>query len=300
MVRNGVPSSMAVWASLLSSRLVVVRGLACLGLTAAACSLTVDAGREQCSKDSDCEARGAAFSGSVCVESVCLPEPAWSCLGRGMEAETPSPGPRKYRAPFFVRHLVNQQPLPGVQARICRRIDVMCQNALTEGILTDAQGRVTLEVDEGFDGYAYFEGTDIIPGLYFFNPVRRDLPETMISISSAEIISLLAAQAGTTQQADRGVVLLSPTDCTGKPAAGVTLTPSGSEPGAVTFYSEGNLPSRSATQTDAAGYGGVLNVAAGSITITATIAKTQRRLGQVTLLARPGAISYGSIVPNGT
>lgn len=300
MVRNSVRSSMAVRASLLPSRLVVVSALAVIGMAVGACSLTVDSEREQCSKNSDCEARGSAFSGSVCVEAVCVPEPAWRCLGQPAEPVTPSPEPRRFRAPFLVQHLVNQQPLPGVQARLCRRIDVMCQNPLTEPLLTDAQGRVTLEVEEGFDGYAYFENTAIIPGLYFFNPVRRDQPEAMISISSAEIITLLAAQAGATQEKERGVVLLSPWDCTGKPAAGVTLTPSGSEPGAVTFYSEGNLPSGSATQTDAAGYGGLLNVAAGSITVTATIAKTQQRLGQVTLLARPGAISYGSIVPNGT
>jgi hypothetical protein len=275
-----------------------VAGLFVVGVVAG-CSFVVDADRIQCSKDSDCEGRGEEFSGSVCSleEKVCVGEPRWSCLD-----ETPEPPPEsgKFEAPFLVRHLVTQAPLPGIHARLCRRIDVACSDPLGEDLVTDAQGKITFEVDAGFEGYALFEAPEIAHGLYFFNPaVQRDLPVATLSIGNSDVIGLLARQAGATQGRDRAVVLLSTQDCSGTPAEGITLSAVGADPDAVPFYSEQGLPSGSASQTDSAGYGGLLNVEAGSVTFTATIAKTQRRLGQITVLAREGAITYGNIVPHG-
>jgi hypothetical protein len=225
-----------------------------------------------------------------------MPEPAWRCLDQPPE---PPPASGKFKTPFLVRHLITQMPLPEVRARVCRRLDVHCNEPVGEERKTDAEGRVTFEVDAGFEGYVYFEGANIVRGLYFFNPVIRDLPEIMLSIGNSELTGLLAAQAGAVQEPSRGLILLSAHDCTSAPAAGITLSAVDAPPGSVPFYSEQGLPSGSAKQTDDTGYGGLLNVEPGSVTFTATIAKSQRRLGQFTVLAREGAITYGRIVPYG-
>ncbi|HEV8548887.1 MAG TPA: hypothetical protein VGQ57_07665 [Polyangiaceae bacterium] len=261
------------------------------------CSLVVDSDRVQCTTDADCEARGAAFAGATCSNSVCVQDALWSCLDQPAQ---PPLTTGMFQAPFIVQHLVTQQPLPGVHARLCRRIDVTCASPLGDDLVTDASGQVTFSVPGGFDGYVAFDGPDIIHGLFFFNPpVAADLPQAMISIGSTEVIALLALQAGATQEPDRGVVLLGARDCTGAPAAGITFAVSGSDPAAIPFYSEQGLPSGTAQQTDSAGYGGLLNAAAGSVTFTATQAETGRRLGSVTLLAQENAITYGSIAPDG-
>lgn len=266
-------------------------------LSACACSLTLDADRVQCSTDADCTARGSRFTGSTCVDSVCVAEPKWACLDAPAKPST-DPGP--FRAPFIVQNLVTQAPLEGVRVNLCRKIDVTCSDPISEELLTDSQGLVTFSVNAGFDGYAYFQGDDIIDGLYFFNPpVAADQPLAMVSIGNAQVTALLALQAGATQDADRGVILLAARDCTGAPAPGVTFTTSGSDEDAIPFYSEQGLPSGTAVQTDSAGYGGLLNASAGSVTFTAKLESTGRTLGQVTLLARAGSITYGSVVPDG-
>lgn len=262
------------------------------------CSLVVDSDRVQCSTDADCAARGEAFTGSSCVNSVCVAGARWSCLEKAAAAP---PASGMFQAPFIVQHLVTQQPLPGVHARLCRRIDVTCAAPLGDDLVTDESGQVTFSVPGGFDGYVAFDGPDIIHGLFFFNPpVAADLPQAMISIGSTQVIALLALQAGAVQDPDRGVVLLGARDCTGAPAPGVTFTVSGSDPAAVPFYSEQGLPSGTAQQTDSAGYGGLLNAPAGSVTFTATVVETGQRIGSVTLLSQENAITYGSISPDGS
>jgi hypothetical protein len=172
---------------------------------------------------------------------------------------------------------------------------------VTDELTTDSSGQVSFEVDDGFDGYADVSGEGLIHGLSFFNPpVTQDLPPTVLAIGSPAVISLLAKQVGATQAPERALVLVGVRDCTGAPGAGVALSAVGADPESVPFYAEAGLPSGSASQTDAGGYGGLLNVVPGSITFTATVAETDQRVGQVTLLTREGAITYGSIVPDGS
>lgn len=202
--------------------------------------------------------------------------------------------------PFLVQHLVTQAPLEGIKARLCRRIDVTCNDPVSEELFTDSLGQVSFSASAGFDGYAHFQGAGIIDGLYFFNPpVVSDQPVAAVSIGNADVTALLALQAGAEQEPNRGVILLAARDCTGAPASGVTFTTSGSDAAAKPFYSEQGLPSGSAVRTDSSGYGGLLNAAAGSVTFTAEVESIGRTLGQVTLLARAGAITYGSVVPDG-
>ena len=271
--------------------------VAMLCLATSACSVAVDPDRVQCETNSDCSARGSAFAGSVCIESLCQPDPKWSCVGQPRPTATSS-GP--FQAPFLIQHLITQNPLTGVNATLCRKLDVTCDKILGGDILTDEAGKVSLAVTSGFDGYARFQSPEIAPALYFFNPpVISDLPQFSLSIGGPEVIALLALQAGVQQQPDRGVLLINARDCTGAPAAGVQLTSSEDDALAQSFYSVQGLPSDKATATDSSGYGGVLNAATGTITVTGTVAATGLELGRVTLLAQANTLTYGAVVPDG-
>ena len=258
------------------------------------CSVAVDSDRVQCETDSDC----AAYADSVCAESICVPAPKWACLDAPQAPV--SNGPR-HSVPFVVQNIISMMPIPGVSARLCRKIDVTCEEPVSEAQLTDASGQVTFTVDDGFDGYVNFEGEGLIRGLYFFNPpVRTDLPTASISIGSLEVMGVLARTVGTKQDPQRAITLVGVRDCTGAPAAGVVLKAEGADALSVPYYSKDNLPSGAATETDSAGYGGLVNANPGSITVRATVAGSGREVGQVTLLTREDSITYGSIVPNGS
>ncbi len=258
------------------------------------CTLAIESDRVQCETDAEC----AAYPDSVCSESICQPAPQWACL----DAPQPqvSTGAR-HSVSFVVQNIITMMPIPGVSAHLCRKIDVTCEKPISETLVTDATGQLTFTVDDGFDGYANFEGADIIRGLYFFNPpVTTDRPAASISIGSAMVMGVLATTVGTKQQPNRAITLVGVSDCTGAPAAGVVLTAEGADPDSVPYYSKDNLPSGAATATDSAGYGGLVNANPGSITFKATLAGSGREVGQVTLLTREDSITYGSIVPDGS
>jgi len=261
------------------------------------CSVLVDSGRVQCSTTDDCRARGGEFEGSVCVDSICQADPKWDCVGK---PRPPAAGAGPFAAPFTIQHLVSQAPLKDIKARLCRKLDVECTDAIGEEAVTDSQGKVTLMAPAGFDGYARFESAATSNLLFFFNPpVSRDLPDTQLSIGGPEIITLLALQAKVTQTADRGVILIGARDCAGDIAPGVTLSATVRDDVATPFYSEQGLPSGTATQTDSAGYGGLLNAGPGSITFTGIVAATGFEFGHVTVLAQAQSLTYGSVVPDG-
>jgi hypothetical protein len=258
------------------------------------CSVAIDSDRVQCESDSDC----AAYGDSVCAESVCVAGPKWACLDAPVPQTSTGPS---HTVPFLVQNIVTQMPIAGVSVRLCRKIDITCEGPVSETLLTDSAGQVSFAVDDGFEGYANFEGEGIIRGLYFFNPpVTTDLPSASIAIGSAQVMGILTTAVGTTQQPDRSIILVRVLDCTGAPASGVILAAEGADPESVPFYSEAGLPSGTAQATDDAGYGGLVNAKPGSITFTASVAGSRREIGQVTLITREGSITYGSIVPNGS
>lgn len=258
------------------------------------CSVAIDSDRVQCESDSDC----AAYADSVCAESLCVAAPKWACLGAPVPPV--STGPR-HTVPFVVQNIVTQMPIAGVSVRLCRKIDITCEGPVSETLVTDSAGQVSFAVDDGFDGYANFEGEGIIRGLYFFNPpVTKDLPSASIAIGSAQVMAILTNAVGATQEPGRAITLVRVLDCTGAPASGVVMAAEGADPDAVPFYSEDGLPSGSAETTDSAGYGGLVNAKPGSITFTATVAGSRRKIGQVTLITRESSITYGSIVPDGS
>jgi len=261
------------------------------------CSVVVESNRTQCSTNADCTARGAEFAGSVCVDSFCRAPTNWACL----DLPPPMAAPQdQFQVSFVVRDTVTQMPKPGLRARLCRKLDVECSNAVSESATVDEQGNVSFQVAAGFDGYARFDGGDLLPGIFFFNPpVSRDTLNIPITLSASTTASALAALTGVALDSGRGVVLLSVLDCTGTPASGITLSSNFADPRARIFYAQEGLPSSMATMTDSSGYGGVVNASPGTVTFSALQAQSGRKIDEVTVLVQAGTQTMTTLVPNG-
>lgn len=198
----------------------------------------------------------------------------------------------------MVRDTVTQKPQVGLTARVCRRLDVACTESLTDIETTDAGGYVSLNVSAGFEGYVRFEGEAIAPTLYFFDPpVRSNLADVVVSVSSPQTLAGLAALTGATLEASLGIVLVTVYDCAGAPAEGVTISAGSVTSSAKSFYVRNGLPAATATATDESGYGGIVNAPPGTATFSSSF--DQGAIGSVTVLVQPGAVTIAHIVPNG-
>ena len=55
-----------------------------------------------------------------------------------------------------------------------------------------------------------------------------------------------------------------------------------------------------ATMTDASGYGGLVNAREGSVSISALVGESRKRVGEVTVLVQPGTQTMTKLVPDGS
>ena len=264
------------------------------------CSVVVDANRVQCSQDSDCSARGAEFASSVCVESFCQASAEWACLG-----DTPPPPPpttEMFRVSFLVRDAVSQKPKTGLSVKLCRKLDIHCtEDALSAPVIVDEQGSAAFQVEGGFAGYARFDGTDSVPGMYFMNPpVAKDTLDIAVQLSAPPVVAGLVQLTGATPDSTRGMVLLSVQNCTGGQANGIVLDSNLSADQGKIFYSKAGIPDGQAMTTDKGGYGGIVNAREGTVTLYARVAESNKVVGEVTVLVQPGTQTMTKLVPNGS
>lgn len=270
---------------------------ASLCAVAAGCSLSLDARRHQCTTDRDCR----DSPDSMCVNSWCEPEPKWGCLA------DPS-GPTGERGPFPVtlhaRDIVTQEPMSGVSAKLCRKLDPACDMPHGE-VLTNEEGNVQFSVEvngsaRAFSGYVEFTRSDLMPGLYFFNPpIDRPVDVPVVQLLSEPLAEGLTLQIGSKYEASRGLILLTTFDCSDAPASGISLELEERDALSDTFYAVDGLPAPSATETDASGYAGVINAPPGNVTLTGRLAADQRVIGRVSVFVKPGTITYSRLGPVG-
>lgn len=280
-------------ADMMRRRLLIITAAAAV----AGCSVLFDPNRTQCSTAADCTGRGPAFAGTVCVDSFCQApaDPVWGCAANS--AATAADAGR-FQASLRLVDGVTQRPLAGVLAQLCRKLDIACANPLAGSVHSDATGLVAFDVEAGFDGYVLVTDPAVAPTLYFFNPpVAADVGPTLVALVSAPSMTLFAQQIGAALLPDRGTVILTGQDCQGDPAAGVTFAASTGDAMTVPFYFVGMLPTARAPSTDRSGLGGLANVPSGVATVSGTLATQGLRLGTLSLLVRPGAITYTQWVP---
>jgi hypothetical protein len=267
-----------------------------IGLSANACSLAVDAGREQCVTDTDCARLGADFSDGVCVSALCRvrPDPNWTCLDEARVEVTPIVPERvRILVPFV--DVVTGQQVPNVEVRACERLDTECQTPSATGVSNEA-GEADLRLPGGFNGYLRWQATDIYPTMFFIgSPLIADaiLP---VNVISPAVFEGLNAQFRSIALEDRTAVVVNVKNCSGAPAAGVNLSVPDGDAATRVFYIVDGLFPPSQTETTVAGLARVINVPPGNISISGSLADG-REMGRVTVLTQPGVATVTNLRP---
>lgn len=284
----------APWFRTISSRAFLT--LALVSVAGGGCSVLVDQNRVQCLTNEDCTARGGDFTDSVCLETVCRPNPTWACLGD--VSWTPPTESRKFNVTLHIRDLITDQPTQGVTAQVCLKLDVGCSQPILRNVIGDQDGNVTVPLDPGFDGYVELATKDTMPGLYFFYPpINGDRDVPLVPLFPPVELSKLAALNAKSVMPDRGHLIVGAYDCLHGPAEGVTLTTPDGDAITSTFYVLQKIPTATATATDSSGRGGFINLRAGQVAVMGEL-PDGRRVGSANVFVRPGSVTYTSLVPS--
>ncbi len=265
-------------------------------LTLTQCSMTIDDDRIQCSTDRDCTKRGGAFASSVCQDSVCVSDPTWECVPRGVPEQSSDQAASTIRLPLI--DVLDLTPFPDVVATVCNKIDTECENPVGAPVTSDADGVLELELPTGFSGYLSLSHESIGPSLYFFNPpVRGDMTAPPVRLASLETAQSLVGLVGGEFDPTRAFIVVTAEDCVGAPAEGVSFSGFPRDDATVPFYSKGHLPTLETTETDESGYGGLIGARPGSSTVTMTH-PSLGVVGEFTMLTKSSTISYARMIPS--
>jgi hypothetical protein len=263
------------------------------GLTSASCSILVDKNRVQCASNDDCAGFAA---GAVCMDAVCQPDPVWGCLG---SVVFPPPPPGPFTVTIHMRDLITGAAIPGVVGRLCEKLDTTCAAPIAADVDAGASGDLMLPVPGGFAGYVEMRAPDKMPGIYFFNPPvdgNREIPS--VPLMEQSLVEQLAQLNQKQLDLQRGHLLMGGYDCRHMAAAGMKLSADDTDGESSDFYVLNNVPRAGAKSTDLSGRGGFINLKAGIVAITASLAADDRKVATVSLYIRPGTITYTSIVPS--
>jgi hypothetical protein len=85
--------------------------------------------------------------------------------------------------------------------------------------------------------------------------------------------------------------------CLGETAEGVGFSSLEGDATTVAFYMIKGIPSTKQPATDTSGWGGLLNLPPGSVTLTGRLAATGQELGTLSVFARAGELTYTAVVP---
>ena len=270
--------------------------LAAVSVAGSACSLTVESDRVQCKTDTDCSARGAAYAGYVCSDSLCEPDPTWACLDEKSTDTAPS---GTVHVVLTTQDLLSQKPILGVQLTLCAKLDANCQLPIAQ-YQSDQAGQISVEMPAGFDGYFQTQGDGLYPMLFFPPSTRTQRAPGTLPMVANSFFGTMFSGVGGPVSADRTVVMTTALDCRGKPAAGLTLSSAQADDHTVGYVIQGGLPSRTAATTDDSGAGGFVNIPPGNAVITSTMAANSRLVGTVAVQTRPGYITMVLVMPNGS
>lgn len=298
--------------SLLASAALAWAALAIFSI--GGCSLAFDLDREQCETNEDCAALG--LTDATCsADKVCV---AGGTGGNGQGGEGTGgaggdpPLPENfaciegYQAPdpgdmiaheYRFEKATNGDPPTNASLKVCQSLDAACATPeLT--LVPDVDGIVQFDLASDFQGFMEFTADDAMGTLVFFQrPVVIPPSQKVIRFVDQPTFLALASSAGVTVDLARGVTILLSHDCADERAAGVRFTTSEGDDQMIPFHFIGSFPDPDATETDAQGAGGFVNIPLGNLTVQATIAETGRIIGESTFFVRAAHISYVPMGP---
>lgn len=307
------------------------RGLVVVASTlaaAAACSVLVDAEREQCTTDAECVGHVGLGPGALCVDYVCQPpapvfdsainvtdappsDSAWGCVGRTI----PPIDPNAVVQVFARFQSLDGAPLGGLSVKACNALDLLC-TAPFEGTPknTDDAGLVEMYVSVptrgGFKGYLETGPSDSSPALAptLFNvqlgsdnvklpsEAGSNSPRYPVQLLESEDLERLASAVGATLNPDLGHLVFTVLDCE-RNLASNTVVKSGirNADTRLSYFDDSGNPSTALEKTTSSGRGAFLNLPSG--TSVSLLLSDGRQAATENVITRKGSISYIFIAP---
>jgi len=238
----------------------------------------------------------------------------WSCLGHVTLALPAKPTLAWQVEPIDI---VSAKPFPGLAVQACPAGDGPCANPVATATTDATTGIATLSVpsgQEGFTGFWQAQPTGDVPNLLFSNiPIRNDVQVDGRQQWSAGEVLVALGSGGVQWDSTKGIVGFQIHDCNssflhqdttpspGGPRVvgqGVSVSISSTAPGIVAGYFLGDTLSTTATQTDASGQGGFVNVPEGWVTFTAKLAATGQTIGTASVYSKAGALTGTVLAPS--
>jgi hypothetical protein len=266
------------------------------------CTTIIDSGRQQCQSKNDCLTIKSAPSDAECQNNVCVASASWSCLTTPITTSAVGAGPYTVRVPLI--DVSTLEPVAGVTAFVYKKTDQGLEHPSGPFVSGD-DGYLTLRVEplgaSGFEGFMSLTQPDSVtapPAYYFFNPaIGGDTEVAPVRVASLAAVTSLVTNVGENVDTSRGFIVTSAEDCLGNAAAGISYSSTVADSGTLAFYSEGHLPTTKASATDDSGYGGLIGVVPGNVTLVGSHV-VHGKIGEVTVFVKAGAVSYTRMVPN--
>jgi hypothetical protein len=200
-------------------------------------------------------------------------------------------------ATLYLKDLITEEPVVGVSARLCKKLDTTCEQPVTVGLVSDSAGALVIQAQSGFDGYVELSPKDKLRGsYYFYPPLLSDRKVPYVPLLPLASLVSLAGLGGTQLMADRSHVFIGTYNCQSEPASGVRFRSNDSDASATPFYLIKRIPSMSATSTDSDGRGGILNLRPGSVTLRGELTSGES-IGTVSVFTRQGEVTYTTLLP---
>lgn len=252
---------------------VCASSLVLLGL-ANGCSTLLEVEPVQCEADIDCERLGGQFTGTSCVEGLCI-SPDEGAGGNGGAASSPfecvDPEPVEGDSityTFTIKYATPpSEPVPSTM-KACERLDALCKApvAVAENIV--AGELVDLQLPIGFAGYFQIENPLTLSALHFLGrPLLEDTRGWDLTIADDVTVAGLGLATGTEIDPEQGAIIVIARDCDALPLESATFSNSA---GGVQFYIVNNFPTPQATATTEQGSGGFVNVPIGTTILSAS------------------------------
>jgi hypothetical protein len=196
---------------------------------------------------------------------------------------------------------ISYTPVPGASVEACRATDPACSSSVATGTMDEA-GVATFTTPGTFVGFlrlsapGYFPSTTY-PGQLVADASMESIPTAMLGVDELQLLAFaLGVPVDTGADSGVGHAFFEVYDCYDHHAAGVTFALLG-DAGAQTqqWYTRNGAPSTTANETDSLGAGGAVNVPAGGLTVTATLAATNQPLGTINAIIAPGETVFGFV-----
>jgi hypothetical protein len=232
-----------------------------------------------------------------------VPEPTemgpWACLGK--LAAVHQDRTRSVKLNLRLTDL-KSAGRPDLRTNFCYTLDPSCAPIAADDAISDADGRLVLEVPYGMHGAVLITGGDDIVStlVYIDPPPTADENDIFIPVLDTGTVALMSMLTGKEVDPETGLVLISTPDCAlqyNPFTAGVSYSLDAPGPTTEQFYLVDQLPDTTAQATGPNGVGGFVNVPPGLAAIRAVLAADDLAIGHGNFLVRKGWLTYAVISP---